>query len=280
MSGGNIPPRDAKEFWATWASGFVVPLKTEDLFRDYWTRRYLTQLKYLKNGERVLDVGCGNAKYFVKMKGKFRELYGIDLTEVPFEAARKIFPAGNYVVGDEGRLPFRDDSFDAIISWGAFEHNDYIDSTIRECHRVLAPGGVLLFSVPNYFSSAFPYIYIYRILKKQGRVASIGNHYSNRFLRTELEKIGFSQVKFVDSIYAAPLPILALSFWPFVRAAKLILKKPQMNGEKGTQQYKLSGNRLSRLNNFRNALNYYYAKAFYPLERLGLGLVRVIQCHK
>lgn len=274
--------RGAKEFWAGWSAGSVVPSTIEHLFKDYWTKRYLAQLKYLKSGERILDIGCGNAKYFVKLKGKFRELYGLDLTEVPFQTARKMFPSGNYVVGDEVRLPFADDSFDAIISWGAFEHNDYIDLTFRECHRVLAPNGMLLFSVPNYFSPACPYICIYRYrdIKKYGIVAVRGHHYSKQFLRTELEKAGFSQVRFVDSIYAAPIPLVQLSLWPFVRAAKFILRKPQMNGEKGTQQYKLSGNKLNRLNNFRTALNYYYAKAFYPLERLGFGSMRVILCQK
>ena len=240
----------------------------------------MSQFKYLKSGERILDIGCGNARYFVKLKDKFKDLYGIDLTKVPFDAARKIFPNGNYVVSDEGQLPFKDDSFNAIISWGAFEHNEYITQTFGECHRVLAPNGVMIFSVPNYYSPALHYNYIYRRLQKYSRIAAIGHHYSNQFLRTELEKTGFSQIKFVDSIYAAPIPIIELSFWPFVKTAKFILRKPQRSGEKGTQQYNLSGDKLSQLNNFRNALNYYYAKAFYPLERLGLGLMKVILCHK
>ena len=169
-----------KEYWEEEARRRLQSLaRGEELFSGYWTKRYLKNLKYLNRGRRILDIGCGDAKYFIKLTDSFNEFYGIELSKVHFEFAKIVFPAANYIVANGSELPFQDSSFDTIISFGAFEHNEDIDSIFKECYRVLDKNGVLLFSVPNYVSPYFPYLYIYHcVIYKHNRISAIGHHYS------------------------------------------------------------------------------------------------------
>ncbi|MCZ7393813.1 MAG: class I SAM-dependent methyltransferase, partial [Candidatus Methanoperedens sp.] len=200
-----------KEYWEVEARRRLPSLaKGEKLFASYWTKRYLKQLKYLPEAKRILDIGCGDAKYFIKLTDKFNEFYGVELSNAHFESARKIFPEANYTVASGCKLPFQDSSFEAIISFGAFEHNDNIDSIFKDCYRVLKEDGILLFSVPNYFCPYFPYCYISHAIKKQDRIAAIGHYYTKKQLTSTLKERGFKKIEMLDSIYAAPVPIIEL----------------------------------------------------------------------
>jgi SAM-dependent methyltransferase len=200
-----------KEYWEEQSKIRMLHLARENLFDDYWTKRYLRNLKYLNGGERILDIGCGDARYFVKLTDRFNDFYGIELSKVHFESAKILFPTANYIVADGRELPIKDSSFDTVISFGAFGHNEDIDSIFKDCYRFLDNNGVLLFSVPNYISPFFPYWYIRCCaIKKQNRVSAIGHHYSRKQLKTKLQRAGFKTVKIVDSIYAAPIPVVKL----------------------------------------------------------------------
>jgi hypothetical protein len=52
---------------------------------------------------------------------------------------------------DVAGLSFRDDSLRMIVSQDVFEHVPDIEAALRETHRVLEPGGRMVFSVPFYY---------------------------------------------------------------------------------------------------------------------------------
>ncbi len=97
---------------------------------------------------RVLDLGCGTGitGASVKENSGIRELFGIDRVS---NLVAKDEYAG-YCVGDGGALPFRDASFDHVITLGVLDHIPEIDQTLRECARVLQPGGSILFAIQTY----------------------------------------------------------------------------------------------------------------------------------
>lgn len=274
---------NTKEYWEAERKK-VLHLAEEDLFADYWTKRYLENLKYLNRGRRILDIGCGDAKYFIKLTDKFKEFYGVELSEIHFETAKKLFPSANYIVADANKLPFENCFFDAVISFGAFEHNEDIDSIFKECYRVLDKNGVLLFSVPNYFSLYFPYCSIFHTLRGHDRTVAIGHYYTKKELISKLKEHGFSKIEIVDSIYAAPVPVVGLVVGLVAGLAARLIRKmgnTQSHANPVTDQEEHSqGDKLEKVNDIVKKLDYYYSKAFYPFEYLGFGFMRVVLCYK
>lgn len=113
---------------------------------------------------RVLDVGCGDGMtdLGVFLRCRPRELVGIDPSH-RFELLKEV-AARNHIPDDWQRdpalrfephsandIPYADDHFDVVLSWGSFEHivGGY-DQALKEIRRVLRPGG-LLFAHPGLF---------------------------------------------------------------------------------------------------------------------------------
>jgi len=103
-------------------------------------------------GRRVLDAGCGNGgETAAYAEDEPAAIVGIDLYEkclpaaVQFAAEKNIREI-NFLAADCIALPFKDGSFDTIIMHDVFEHLQHPDAVLRECARVLAPGGRMYFS--------------------------------------------------------------------------------------------------------------------------------------
>lgn len=88
---------------------------------------------------RILDVGCGSAKY--------PGAIGVDTNrETDADVLCHV---------DRGGLPFRDNSFDQVRAIHVIEHVADVLATMDEFHRVARPGGMVFLVTPHYtdFSS-------------------------------------------------------------------------------------------------------------------------------
>lgn len=97
-------------------------------------------------GRDVLEVGVGmGADHAEWARHVPRTLTGIDLTPraVSHTKARLsiLDRTSRLLVGDAENLPFSDESFDLVYSWGVLHHSPDTARAIREVHRVLRPGG-------------------------------------------------------------------------------------------------------------------------------------------
>jgi ubiquinone/menaquinone biosynthesis C-methylase UbiE len=99
---------------------------------------------------RLLDVGCGGghiSRLLADWKAEL-EVTGLDLSAEQIEraryAARGYGDRLKYVVGTATELPFENDSFDALISIGSIKHWPDQPLGLRECVRVVRPGGLLV----------------------------------------------------------------------------------------------------------------------------------------
>jgi ubiquinone/menaquinone biosynthesis C-methylase UbiE len=98
---------------------------------------------------RVLDVGCGTG-YLLRLLARrypeATELAGIDAARSMIDAAERAAdePRIRLTVGVAERLPYPGGAFDLIVSTTSFDHWADQGAGLRECARVLAPGGHLV----------------------------------------------------------------------------------------------------------------------------------------
>lgn len=108
----------------------------------------------IRPGDRVLDVGCGAGfDLFVagRLVGDSGRVTGVDLTaEMATRARENLQRAGltncTVVQIHSEELPFPDHSFDVVISNGVINLSPCKQACFSEIHRVLRPGGRLLFA--------------------------------------------------------------------------------------------------------------------------------------
>jgi ubiquinone/menaquinone biosynthesis C-methylase UbiE len=108
---------------------------------------------------KVLDAGCGSGGTALSLAEESRFTVGLDL-EARFAGsgtrlrAEKGIANAAFVQGDGSRLPFRDACFDVVFSHSVIEHVASAHAYLRECHRVLALGGLLYLSTAPHLSLA------------------------------------------------------------------------------------------------------------------------------
>jgi len=116
------------------------------------TTKELTKKLDIKEGCRILDVGCGiggSAFYFIK---EFKaEVFGFDLSENMIEIARNKnreykIPGVKFVVADALKIDFEPNSFDIIYSRDTILHIPEKDYLFKQFNRWLKPGGQFLIS--------------------------------------------------------------------------------------------------------------------------------------
>jgi ubiquinone/menaquinone biosynthesis C-methylase UbiE len=97
---------------------------------------------------RVLDVGCGRATLLFRLSSQGRELHGIDIARQALKRIKTLHEGINFYLGDVRNLPFKTDTFDYLVCIETLEHIAG-DELVRDCFRVLKPGGSALFTIPS-----------------------------------------------------------------------------------------------------------------------------------
>jgi N-acetylglucosaminyldiphosphoundecaprenol N-acetyl-beta-D-mannosaminyltransferase len=97
-------------------------------------------------GKRVLDLGCGNGCYTVELAGRAASVCGVDIQMSHLRSFRQPIPR---VQAAGESLPFASESFDVLTMIEVLEHTRSDNQVLKECFRVLKPGGQLVLFVPN-----------------------------------------------------------------------------------------------------------------------------------
>ncbi len=129
-----------------------------------------------------LDVGCFDGEFLASLQSRrIGRLVGADASSAALTKAREMHPQCEFVhlSPPEGDLPFADESFTSVSLLEVIEHVADQKHLLGEVHRVLAPGGVLLVSVPgkHLFSFLdvgnlkfrFPHLHRWFYVRKHGR---------------------------------------------------------------------------------------------------------------
>ncbi len=106
-------------------------------------------LRHLPKDGLILDAGCGTAKWLMYLRALGYRTVGIDISHEACAIARDTDPALRLLVSDTRRAAVRDHSVDAVISLGVVEHEEAGPMEgLRELHRMLKPGGLLIIDTP------------------------------------------------------------------------------------------------------------------------------------
>lgn len=111
--------------------------------------KYADTLKPAQPGARVLDVGCGVGQVVARLNEAGFEAYGVDVSQPNIERASKICPRCQLYDGK--KLPFADSHFASVGALNVLEHVDEPEAFITDLVRVVAPGGRIVISSPNFF---------------------------------------------------------------------------------------------------------------------------------
>lgn len=161
--------------------------------------------KYIVQGDKILDLGCGNGRYLDYFEGKEVNYSGVDNSEKLIELAKNRYPKANFQVADALNLPFSDDFFDEVFSVAVFHHipsEKLRVDFLKEAKRVLKPGGILILTVWNFWKTKEFFLHLkFIILKLFGSKLDFGDFlepWSNKTLRyyhyfTKGELIGLAK---------------------------------------------------------------------------------------
>jgi ubiquinone/menaquinone biosynthesis C-methylase UbiE len=118
----------------------------------FWRARKSATLELLgvREGMRVLDVGCGTGGDVSAAAALGAEAVGVDASRVMIETARVREPGARFEVADATALPFAAGSFDAVRCERLLQHLPDPATAIAEMVRVTAPGGVVLALEPDW----------------------------------------------------------------------------------------------------------------------------------
>jgi ubiquinone/menaquinone biosynthesis C-methylase UbiE len=145
-----------QEFWnrqscgEVYASGDTLRSQLDAQARmRYELEPYILDFARFADGRDrdVLEIGVGmGADHLEWAKSSPRSLTGVDLTPRAIEFTRSRFDAyglhSRLEPADAEQLPFADNSFDLVYSWGVLHHSPDTPRAISEVFRVLRPGGI------------------------------------------------------------------------------------------------------------------------------------------
>lgn len=138
---------------------------SQNLFEYHWTTKPKTLVdaayvrghnlrvdaaaRYVRSGERHLDLGCGAGVLGQLVAPRFRETHGLDVSSRAVEAA--VQRGVRALVWDLNRvpLPFDGGRFDVVTALSVLQYILDPGRLLREVTRVLRPGGRALISFPN-----------------------------------------------------------------------------------------------------------------------------------
>jgi ubiquinone/menaquinone biosynthesis C-methylase UbiE len=122
---------------------FIVDFVT--MFQDRWWKRWVAERLDASRPHLILDVGCGTLLFEERYSSIEREFVGLDLSKEMLILGRdkRISTSSMIVQGDAEFLPFRDGSFDAVISCYVTKYVD-LETFGREVSKVTRQQGAVI----------------------------------------------------------------------------------------------------------------------------------------
>jgi ubiquinone/menaquinone biosynthesis C-methylase UbiE len=161
---GDLIKQQVREYWNTQPCGtqFSESAKfTREYFDDIEAHRYFIEPDIFSfaqftrfRDKKILEVGIGAGSDFVQWVRSGAQAFGIDATQegvnhVKQRLAVYELNAQDVRVADCENLPYEDNAFDLVYSWGVVHHTPDTPRAFNELIRVCKPGGLCKVMVYN-----------------------------------------------------------------------------------------------------------------------------------
>ena len=158
---------DVRDFWNEESCGtrYMEGEDALERFRAHATARYQLE-PYIpgfagfseSQGKKVLEIGVGLGADFVQWLQNGADATGVDLTPAAIEQTKARLELEGFQdvplqVSDAENLPFDDETFDLVYSWGVLHHSPDTQRALDEVHRILKPGGtarIMIYRHPSW----------------------------------------------------------------------------------------------------------------------------------
>lgn len=145
----------------------------------------------------ALDIGCGDGLHTMLLGRRFERTCGVDVNErfiaIAREHARRFGSRANlaYYSDPVEKIGFAAGTFDVVLSICVLEHIPNHEEVLRECLRIMKPGGRIVFSVDTLETITDP-----ALLESHRRQHHVVRYFRRDTLAELLERTGFVSREF------------------------------------------------------------------------------------
>jgi SAM-dependent methyltransferase len=165
-------------------------------------KRAARLLQRFKAKGRLIDVGTGFGFFLSEMKKRGWEVTGVEISQRGLNYARDRL-AVNVTLGPLEKAGLPEDHYDAVTAFYVVEHLPDPITFLRECHRILKPGGLLLLRYPH----TTPIKNLLSLLGIENRLYDLPAHlsdFSPETIQRLLERVGFASCEHFIGGYTLP----------------------------------------------------------------------------
>jgi SAM-dependent methyltransferase len=147
----------------------------------YYQALHYIDSKVVRHPRRLLDVGCGFG-YFLEKAEAFRwETLGVEIVPEAVLSAKGRVPAAHVFRGDLKAAKLPAASLDAVTMWDVLSDVEDPAAELEECHRILAPGGIIGIRLRNVASQLWLCRCFSRLFRLWGKLGIKPLHVFHRY---------------------------------------------------------------------------------------------------
>lgn len=194
---------------------------------------------------KVLDVGCGGGVFTRGIRHYRRdlELWGVDISKKSIKYAQATSKDVTFLYGDAYQLPFKNQTFDAVVCFDLLEHLEDPPKALRGIKRVLKPGGVFHSATPLEGSLFTVHGWLWKLFRFNPK-EQIGHvqHFTLEQLLSLLRQEGFKPIKYKFTRHLF-IELVDIVYRFLLRSSGIAERDPSFSVERRLKESKPSSSR-------------------------------------